>query len=84
MRASRGFRAAAEFIAEQCRSYGLDDVQIEEYPVDGEIFYGSQRSRPAWDAEFAELWELREVGRRLATRRTHRQLGRNADNARPR
>jgi len=61
MRASRGFRAAAEFVAEQCRAYGLDDVQIEEYPVDGEIFYGTQRSRPAWDAEFAELWELHEV-----------------------
>jgi len=60
MRASRGFRAAAEFIADQCRAYGLDDVRIEEYPVDGNIFYGTQRSRPAWDAEFAELWELRE------------------------
>lgn len=61
MRGSRGFRAAAEFIAEQCRAYGLEDVQIEEYPVDGKIFYGTQRSRRAWDAEFAELWELRRT-----------------------
>ncbi len=24
------------------------------------IFYGTQRSRPAWDAEFAELWEMKD------------------------
>src|SRR5262249_41085435 len=27
-------------------------------PADGKIFYGTQRSRPPWDADFAELWEL--------------------------
>lgn len=60
MRGSRGYRAAAEFIAEQLRAYGLDEVSIEQFPVDGEVFYGTQRSRPAWDADFAELWELRD------------------------
>ena len=59
MRGSKGFRAAAEFIAEQARAYGLSDVRLEEFPADGKIFYGTQRSRPAWDAEFAELWEMR-------------------------
>lgn len=60
MRGSRQFRAAAEFIAARAREYGLDGVEILQFPADGKIFYGTQRSRPAWDAEFAELWEVRE------------------------
>ena len=58
MRASRGFRSAAEFVAEQARGYGLDSVEILQFPADGKTFYGTQKARPAWDAEFAELWEL--------------------------
>jgi hypothetical protein len=61
MRGSRGFRAAAEHIVKQLRTYGLSDVRIEQFPADGKIFYGTQKSRPAWDAEFAELWEMRET-----------------------
>jgi aminopeptidase YwaD len=61
MRGSRGFRAAAEHIAAELRAAGLSDVKIEELPADGKIFYGTQRSRPPWDAEFAELWEMRET-----------------------
>ena len=60
MRGSRGFRSAAEHIVQQLRDYGLTDAHIEQFPADGKIFYGTQKSRPAWDAEFAELWELRE------------------------
>jgi len=60
-RGSRGFRAAAELVAERAREYGLSDVQILEFPADGKIFYGTQRSRPAWDAEVGELWELDSV-----------------------
>lgn len=60
MRGSRGFRAAAEAIRARALSYGLEGVEILELPADGEIFYGTQRSRPAWDVERAELWELRE------------------------
>src|SRR5262249_51958047 len=30
--------------------------------ADGKIVYGPQRSRPPWDADFAELWELRKEG----------------------
>ena len=55
-RGSRPFRAAAELIAERARAYGLEKVEILEFPADGKIFYGTQRSRPPWDAEFAELW----------------------------
>jgi aminopeptidase YwaD len=58
MRASRGYRTAAEFVAERARAYGLENVEILQFRADGKIFYGTQRSRPAWNAEFAELWEL--------------------------
>ncbi|HZJ00817.1 MAG TPA: M28 family peptidase [Gemmatimonadaceae bacterium] len=57
VRGSRPFRAAAELIAGKARAAGLDSVRIEEFPADGKIFYGTQRSRPPWDAEFAELRE---------------------------
>src|ERR1700747_1503677 len=56
-RGSRGFHEAAELVAERLRGYGLSDVAILQFSADGKIFYGTQRSRPAWDAEFAELWE---------------------------
>src|SRR5580704_18358964 len=57
-RGSRGFHSAAELVAERAREYGLSDVAILEFPADGKVFYGTQRSRPAWDAEFAELWQV--------------------------
>src|SRR5215475_10918254 len=58
-RGSQGFHAAAELVAERLRAYGLSDVTILQFPADGKIFYGTQRSRPAWDSEKAELWEMR-------------------------
>jgi len=61
MRGSRGFRTTAEHVVEQLRAYGLTDARIEQFSADGKIFYGTQKSRPAWDAEFAELWEMRET-----------------------
>src|SRR6266849_228987 len=57
-RGSTGFHSAAELVAERLRAYGLSDVAILQFPADGKIFYGTQRSRPAWDAEFAELREI--------------------------
>src|ERR1700682_4286371 len=57
-RGSRGFHAAAELVAERARAYGLSDVAILQFPADGKIYYGTQRSRPAWDAELAELWQV--------------------------
>lgn len=62
MRGSRGFRAAADHIVSELRAYGFDDARVESFPADGRIFYGTQRSRPPWDADFAELWEVRRVG----------------------
>jgi aminopeptidase YwaD len=57
-RGSRGFHEAAELVAERLRAYGLSDVAILQFPADGEIFYGTQRSRPAWDAEVGDLTEF--------------------------
>src|SRR5712664_8186 len=58
-RGSSGFHAAAELVAERARAYGLTDVAILQFPADGKVFYGTQRSRPGWDAEAGELWEVR-------------------------
>jgi hypothetical protein len=60
MRGSTGFRAAAEAIRDRLQSYGLDGVEIISLPADGTIFYGTQRSRPGWNARSAELWEGNE------------------------
>ena len=58
MRASQGYRAAAEHVASQLRSYGLDEVEILQFPADGKTMFGTQKSRPSWDAKSAQLWEL--------------------------
>lgn len=65
MRGSRGYRAAAEQILAELKRYGLADAHIEALPADGKIFYGTQRSRPPWNAEFAELWEVGANGERI-------------------
>jgi aminopeptidase YwaD len=57
-RGSKGFHSAAGLVAERARAYGLSDVQILEFPADGKIFYGTQRSRPAWDADRGTLDEV--------------------------
>ena len=55
---------------------------LDEFPADGKMFYGTQRSRPAWDAEFAELWEMRDGPDGVLTPVVaHRELGRHADDA---
>ena len=57
-RGSAGFHSAAELVTDRLRAYGLSDVAILQFPADGKIFYGTQRSRPAWDAEIGELSEI--------------------------
>src|SRR3981189_1520891 len=57
-RGSAGFHAAAELVAERARAYGLSDVAILQFPADGKIFYGTQRSRPGWDAEVGDLADI--------------------------
>jgi len=62
MRGSEGFRAATEHLAAELARYGVADAEILRLPADGEVYYGTQRSRPPWNATFAELWEVREQG----------------------
>jgi len=70
MRASKGFRAAADFVAAQAKSYGLEEVTVHEFPADGHTMYGTQKARLGWDPEFAELWEVAfETHRDLITRK---------------
>ena len=57
-RGSQGFHSAAELVAERARAYGLSEVAILQFPADGKIYYGTQRSRPPWDAEIGELTEI--------------------------
>ena len=74
MRGSDGYRAAAEAIRDRLSDSGLEGVEIISLPADGRIFYGTQRSRPGWNARFAELWEGAAADR---------LLGRAADQPRP-
>lgn len=67
VRGSRPFRAAAELVVARARQGGLEDAKIEEFPADGKILYGTQRSRPPWDAQFAELHEVKPGGSILIT-----------------
>ena len=60
MRGSEGYRSAAELIRGRLGTYGLKEVELIRLPADGKIFYGTQRSRPAWNASFAELWERKD------------------------
>src|SRR5712691_2002052 len=60
-RGSKGFHEAAELVAERLEAYGLKDAAILQFPADGKVFYGTQRSRPAWDADFGELWEVKKA-----------------------
>jgi hypothetical protein len=62
MRGSREFHRAAELVVGELKKYGYADAHIEQLAADGKIFYGTQRSRPAWNADFAELWELDAAG----------------------
>lgn len=64
MRGSQGYNAAAALIVDRLSDFGLKQVETIALPADGKIFYGTQRSRPAWNAKFAELWEQRQTGDR--------------------
>jgi hypothetical protein len=58
MRASEPFHRAAEHIAAQLQRASFTTVEVLKFPADGKTLFGTQKSRPAWDAEFAELWDL--------------------------
>ncbi len=64
-RASSQFRQAAEHVLARLKAYGFEDAAILEYPADGKTMFGTQKSRFAWEVEFAELWELDGDGQRV-------------------
>jgi hypothetical protein len=64
-RAGSQFRQAAEYVLSRLQAYGFEDAEILEYPADGKTMFGTQKSRFAWEVEFAELWELDGDGRRV-------------------
>ncbi|HXG90836.1 MAG TPA: DUF4910 domain-containing protein [Blastocatellia bacterium] len=57
VQASSGFSRAAEYIAARAKEYGLEQVQIERFPADGEKTYYTLKSTPGWEAAIGELWE---------------------------
>jgi hypothetical protein len=59
-RGSRPLHDAGQMVVDHARAYGMSDAHIETFPADGKASYGTLLSRPAWDAEFAELWEVRQ------------------------
>ncbi len=70
MRASTQFDEATQHILRTLEHYGLDEVDLLQYPADGKTMFGTQKSRPVWDVRFAELWELAEVnGQTVRSRR---------------
>lgn len=53
---SRGYHEAALWMVDAAKKAGLSDVHIEEYPSDGKIYYYMDKTSPAWDVEYGELW----------------------------
>ncbi|WP_417450750.1 M28 family peptidase [Kordiimonas sp.] len=64
-RGSQQFDAAAKLVAERLKSYGFDTVEVMRFPADGKTMFGTQKSRPAWQVDFAELWEIGPDGTRV-------------------
>jgi len=62
MRSGTQFETATRHIYDTLRDYGLDEVEYLTYAADGKTMFGTQKSRPVWDVEFAQLWEVREFG----------------------
>ena len=57
-RASAQFDEATAHVLRALQHYGMDEAGIIEFAADGETMFGTQKSRPVWHVEFAELWEL--------------------------
>jgi len=60
MRGSDDYNKAIDFISQKLKEYKLQSIEIIKIPADGKTMYGTQKSRPAWNVDFAELWELKE------------------------
>ncbi len=58
MRTGSQFDRATDHILEALRGYPLDEVSTIEFPADGKTLIGTQKSRPVWEVDGAELWEV--------------------------
>jgi len=63
MRGSIEFNEAIRFIEGKLKEYKLEQIEVIQIQMDSKTFYGTQKSRLAWDAEFAELWEMDNSGK---------------------
>ena len=64
-RASSQYREAAGHILTRLQSFGFENAEILEFPADGKTMFATQKSRLAWEVEYAELWELDANGQRI-------------------
>ncbi|VAV83187.1 hypothetical protein MNBD_BACTEROID02-1536 [hydrothermal vent metagenome] len=60
MRGSKDYKKATDFIQSKLQEYKLESIEIISIPTDGKTMYGTQKSRMAWDVDFAELWEVEQ------------------------
>jgi len=60
MRGSRDYDQAITFIKTKLEEYTLASIEVIKIPTDGKTMYGTQKSRPAWNVDFAELWEMQQ------------------------
>ena len=68
MRASSQYLAAAKHIKARLLAYGLEDAEIIAFPTGNDQMYGTQKARPEWHVDFAELWEVTAAGTRRVER----------------
>jgi aminopeptidase YwaD len=60
MRGSKDYNQAIAFIMSELQEYKMASIEVIKIPADGKIMYGTQKSRPAWNADFGELWEMEQ------------------------
>jgi aminopeptidase YwaD len=58
VQASSGYDSAARYIAAKAKEYGLDQVQILQFPADGIKTYYTLKSSVGWEADRGQLWEV--------------------------
>lgn len=57
MRGSDDYNKAIAFISSKLSEYNLEGIEVIKIPANGQLMYGTEKSRPAWNPSFAELWE---------------------------
>nr|MBC8186522.1 hypothetical protein [candidate division KSB1 bacterium] len=63
---SHEYHKAALYVEGKAKEYGLKNVIIEKYVADGKKMNFTFRTRPAWDAEKAELWIIEPEKKKIA------------------